>query len=86
MNVEHFATELVRARQRDLRTAADRHRLAESVPSDPSARPTLVGRVRSVTTLAWLARGARRDRRAVPLPPAAATTTGLHELCDVCGS
>ncbi|HEY7102255.1 MAG TPA: hypothetical protein VH573_11500 [Mycobacteriales bacterium] len=66
MHHEPFLYDLVRAHERDLRSAADQHRLVRSVRPD---RPGLLGHLR-VATLAWLARGARRT------PPA--TTRGTR--------
>ena len=62
MHHEPFLYDLVRARERDLHSAADDHLLARSVRPD---RPTFLDRLRVAGTLAWLARGARR-----PAPPA----------------
>jgi hypothetical protein len=56
MHHEPILSDLVRAHERDLRSAADQHRLARSVRPD---RPALLGHLR-VATLAWLARGSRR--------------------------
>jgi hypothetical protein len=56
MHHEPILSDLIRAHERDLRSAADQHRLARSVRPD---RPALLGHLR-VATLAWLARGARR--------------------------
>jgi hypothetical protein len=56
MHHEPILSDLVRAHERDLRSAADQHRLAQSVRPD---RPALLGHLR-VATLAWLARGSRR--------------------------
>ncbi len=56
MHHEPILSDLVRAHERDLRAAADQHRLARSVRPD---RPPLLGHLR-VATLAWLAGGARR--------------------------
>ena len=63
MHHEPFLFDLVRAHERDLRSAADQHRLARSVRPD---RPTFLDRLRAAGTLAWLIRGAR------PTAPAAA--------------
>ena len=63
MHHEPFLIDLVRAHERDLRSAADQHRLARSVRPD---RPTFLDRLRAAGTLAWLIRGAR------PTAPAAA--------------
>jgi hypothetical protein len=57
MHHEPFLYDLVRAHERDLRNAADQHRLARSVRPD---RPTSLDRLRAAGTLAWLIRGARR--------------------------
>lgn len=61
MHHEPFLYDLVRAHERDLRSAADQHRLVRAVRPD---RPTFLGYLR-VATLAWLARGAQR---AAPSP------------------
>ena len=63
MHHEPFLFDLVRAHERDLRSAADQHRLARSVRPD---RPTFLDRLRAAGTLVWLIRGAR------PTAPAAA--------------
>jgi hypothetical protein len=63
MHHEPFLFDLVRAHERDLRKAADQHRLARSVRPD---RPTFLDRLRAAGTLVWLIRGAR------PTEPAAA--------------
>ena len=56
MHHEPILSDLVRAHERDLRAAADQHRLARSVRPD---RPPLLTHLRAAT-LAWLARGSRR--------------------------
>ena len=66
MHHEPFLFDLVRAHERDLRTAADQHRLARSVRPDRPDRPTFLDRLRSAGTLVWLIRGAR------PTAPASA--------------
>jgi hypothetical protein len=66
MNFESYAHELVESRQRDLRDAGDRHRLAESVRPVRPVRPGLFERVR----WAGLALAARRRPAARPARPA----------------
>jgi hypothetical protein len=66
MHHEPFLYDLVRARQRDLHSAADQHRLARSVRPD---RPAFLDRLRAAGTLAWLARGARRTAPAISRGP-----------------
>jgi hypothetical protein len=83
MNFEPFDRDLVRAHQRDLEAAADGHRLAESARP---GRPALFERLRLAVTLARLARGARRNRRAVARPSAPAAPGPIHELCRASGS
>jgi len=56
MHHEPILSDLVRAHERDLRAAADQHRLARSVRP---GRPPLLTHLRAAT-LAWLARGSRR--------------------------
>jgi hypothetical protein len=56
MHHEPFLYDLVRAHERDLRSAADQHRLARSVRPD---RTTFLDRLRAAGTLLWLIRGAR---------------------------
>ena len=56
MHHEPILYDLVRAHERDLRRAADQHRLVRAVRPEG---PTFLGYLR-VATLAWLARGAGR--------------------------
>ena len=56
MHHEPILYDLVRAHERDLRRAADQHRLVRAVRPE---RPTFLGYLR-VATLAWFARGAGR--------------------------
>ena len=76
MHHEPFLYDLVRAHERDLRNAADQHRLARSVRPD---RPTFLDRLHAAGTLAWLIRGAR------PTAPAAARGPSRAEPAPVRG-
>jgi hypothetical protein len=71
MHHEPILSDLVRAHERDLRSAADQHRLARSVRPD---RPALLGHLR-VAALAWLARGARRTAPETTRGPAPTAAT-----------
>ena len=70
MHHEPILSDLVRAHERDLRAAADQHRLARSVRP---GRPPLLTHLRAAT-LAWLARGGRRA--------AAETTRGARRTAS----
>jgi hypothetical protein len=81
MHHEPFLYDLVRAHERDLRSAADQHRLARSVRTDG---PTFLDRLRAAGTLTWLARGARRPSRTASRPGSSGMPDATHPAECVC--
>ncbi len=77
MHHEPFLYDLVRAHERDLRNAADQHRLARSVRPD---RPGFLDRLHAAGTLAWLIRGARPPAPAAARGPSRTEPTPVHGL------
>ena len=77
MHHEPFLYDLVRAHERDLRNAADQHRLARSVRPD---RPTFLDRLRAAGTLVWLIRGARPTAPAAARDPSRTEPTAARGL------